>query len=425
MNEIRFYLDKPKQPKSLIILKYALEYQGSRFVYSTGEKISPKNWDKNKQRVKKVRSFPEHAQINELLDTLAFHIKKWHREAIVQQKTLTKPILKEKLNAFLGRQTPEPKRKTIDSLLEFAKIYVAERDKSKFLSDGTKKNDRKYLKIFQSYAAETGKKLYWSQLGKNFYLDLIDWMYAPPREYSQNYAARILKEVKGFAKEAKGRGLHNNTAYELRGLSIPEADTYPIYLTLDEIYLLYNKKALPPRYEKVRDLFLIACFTGLRVSDFTKLEKATVKIIKGQKVLSFPRTQKTKVGVLIPLHPILENMMKKYGGQFPSAVSDVELNRIIKEICEAVGMTQIEIIPKTKAGKEIFERKQRFELVTNHTARRSFATNMVEMGVKPFIVMQMTGHKSMKTFLKYIRLGKEQKALIAAKSDFFKMRKSG
>lgn len=428
MNDVLFYLKTPKEKKSHIRLEYRAWKNARRFIYYTGETITTKMWDKNKQRVKRSRAFPENAEINEMLDILSRIVKDTHRQYIRERKTLTREKLKSVLDEYLQRtETQTNKKQTakpeINNLIQFAEMFVAERAKSHFLEDSTKKNDRKHLKMFKQYAQDSRKKLRWNTLGRDFYLDFIDWMYAPPRSYSQNYAGRILTELKGYVREAKARGLHNNTSYEARGLSIPEADTYPIALTIDEIYNIYNAE-LSTRQDKVRDIFIIGCFTGLRVSDLTTLEKASIKNNKGEKFLVFPRTQKTKVGVIIPLHPLLEKLLKKYNGKFPAMVSDTEINRIIKEVCKKVGLKQIEIIPKTKGGKEIFEKQKRWELVSCHTARRSFATNMAREGVDLLVIKELTGHKTIKSLLKYIRLDKEEKAFIASKSDFFKLRKA-
>lgn len=70
----------------------------------------------------------------------------------------------------------------------------------------------------------------------------------------------------------------------------------------------------------------------------------------------------------------------------------------------------------TKGGKKVVNQRRKYDLVTTHTARRSLATNLVLQGVSPYVVMKITGHKSLESFERYVRLreleaGSELRAL--------------
>ena len=82
----------------------------------------------------------------------------------------------------------------------------------------------------------------------------------------------------------------------------------------------------------------------------------------------------------------------------------------MKEVCRIAGITEETSITHTIAGKRTKENFPKYELVSAHTARRSFATNMFESGVPALVIMQITGHKTEKAFLSYIKTDPEKYA---------------
>ena len=202
-----------------------------------------------------------------------------------------------------------------------------------------------------------------------------------------------------------------------------------IYLTKDEFKGLYNMH-LTGLKEQVRDVFLIACYTALRYSDFSKIEKGCIGFTeKGNKVIRISQ-QKTRGLVVIPiLNEELEMLLKKYDYTVPNVCGQI-INRYIKDICKELSETHPSLAVKMRtlltkteregmnSGKLDFEYdeegfpiKPRYELISCHTARRTTITNMRLSGkfTTPQI-MSISGHKKETTFLKYIRLSLDEKA---------------
>lgn len=242
---------------------------------------------------------------------------------------------------------------------------------------------------------------------------------------------------KAMTRNAMDQGLHNNLA-ALRAFSkkkIQEADkAKEIYLTETELQALY-KMPLEGLKDKVRDVFLVGCYTCQRFSDYSRLERENfTTTAKGTKVVRIVQ-EKTGNSVVIPiLNDNLLHIVEKYGYDIPR-VNDVILNRYIKHIlkdlsseipslarkeCTLLTMKERE---KEEQGLVSFERddkgnviKPRYELVSSHTARRSGITNLYLRGTfDNFQMMSISGHKDEKTFSDYIKLSSDEVADIIAK----------
>lgn len=232
---------------------------------------------------------------------------------------------------------------------------------------------------------------------------------------STNSIGKLIKNIKLWMGTAHEERLHNNLIYKMRSFKKPEEDADAIYLTEDELQRI-KMTILPNRHlDNVRDLFLLACYTGVRSQDYNKLNKDS--LINGGTMLKV-RTEKTDEEVIIPLHPIAKAILDKYNGT-PRLVSNQKFNEYIKVVCRIVGLTEIVSLTRTCGGKKITTRKEKCEFVSSHTARRSFATNAYKAGVPSLAIMAITGHRTEKVFLKYIKVGKEEHASLVCKHIFF------
>ncbi len=133
------------------------------------------------------------------------------------------------------------------------------------------------------------------------------------------------------------------------------------------------------------------------------------------------RTEKTDEEVIIPLHTVAKSILDKYSGT-PRLISNQKFNQYIKEVCRIVGLTDLVTLTRTCGGKKVKTTNEKCDVVSSHTARRSFATNAYKAGVPTLAIMAITGHRTEKVFLKYIKVTKEEHASLASQHDFFKGR---
>ena len=179
-----------------------------------------------------------------------------------------------------------------------------------------------------------------------------------------------------------------------------------IYQRDEEINAIYKYNfALNDRPDKAPDLFIIGWRTGLRISDFLRLKENNIK--EGYIEIE---TQKTGQNVIIPMHPQVKEIWVKRNG-FPNSISDQKFNLYIKEVCEEAKINELtegsKINPKTnRKEKGIYPK---YELVTSHICRRSFASNLY--GKLPnLVIMGITGHQTEAQFLKYIKITPKENA---------------
>lgn len=232
---------------------------------------------------------------------------------------------------------------------------------------------------------------------------------------STNSIGNVIKNLKMFMHSAFEEGLHQNLIYRSRYFKKPSEESEAIYLNEAELQRM-KKTILPNRHlDNVRDLFLLACYTGVRSQDYDKLNNDS--LINNGTMLKV-RTEKTDEEVIIPLHPIAKAILEKYNGT-PRLISNQKFNEYIKDVCRIVGLTESVTITRTCGGKKTRITKPKYNFVSSHTARRSFATNAYKAGVPTLAIMAITGHRTEKVFLKYVKVTKEEHAKIVGKHGFF------
>jgi integrase len=235
--------------------------------------------------------------------------------------------------------------------------------------------------------------------------------------YSPNTIGSRIKNLKVFMGEAMERGLTDNTHFKSSRFKKPYEKSESIYLTLDEIKAIYELDLSEnTRLEKVRDLFIIGCYTGLRFSDLEQL--CTDNLIDNKTKIKI-KTVKTGEVVVIPLHKHVREILEKHDGIPPQLISNQKMNDYLKEIGEKAGITDAVIINTTKGMIKESATYNKFELITSHTARRSFATNAYLNDIPSISIMKITGHSTEKAFLTYIKISQEDNANKLLNHPFF------
>ena len=176
-----------------------------------------------------------------------------------------------------------------------------------------------------------------------------------------------------------------------------------VYLSTAELHAIETVELEHAYHDKVRDQFILLAWTGCRYSDLDKLADPK-SIERGYFELE---QMKTGTKVCIPIFEPVKRIFQKYNGELPPVISNQKFNSFLKEICQMAGITEDTSITHTIAGRRIKEYFPKYELVSAHTARRSFATNMFESGAPALVIMQITGHKTEKAFLSYIKTDPE------------------
>jgi len=272
----------------------------------------------------------------------------------------------------------------------------------------------------QRLEGASGKTIYISEINEDFKQEFYN--YCKEEKYSQNTIQRELNIIKTFCKFARSKGIEVDS--ELDSLKLPKEKIDNIYLSLEEIELIENAEIEQPHLINATEWLIISCFTGQRISDFMRFTKEMIRIEKGKSLIEFEQ-QKTGKLMTIPIHAKVQQILDKNKGEFPYRISDQRYNDYIKEVCKIAGIDEeIQGKKQLNISKENETKKIRrvegvypkYELVTSHIGRRSFATNYYG-DIPTSYLIYVTGHSSEVMFLNYI--GKSNKDMALELTKYF------
>jgi site-specific recombinase XerD len=240
--------------------------------------------------------------------------------------------------------------------------------------------------------------------------------------YSQNTIHRELGLIKTFCKHAKFNGVETHPQMEF--LKLQKEKTSHIHLSFEELEKIAQKEYEFDYLKNTRDWLIISCYTGQRISDFMRFTKNMIRKEDGKKLIEFTQRKTGKI-MTIPVHQKVQEILDKRNGEFPRTISDQKYNDYLKIVCQQADLNNM---VKGKIQRNISEEKdgkkvrsidgvyEKWELVTSHIGRRSFATNFYGTIPTSFLIY-MTGHSTEAMFLNYI--GKSNKDLAMELTKYF------
>jgi integrase len=415
-----FLKDKTKDTTILAIVRF----KGERFKISTGEKVPFDCWLPDKDMCKVGRMNPTGADVN-----LRLGIWKKHIETVVSDfAMLFKVPTQEEFNAAVkAKVLAAPVSIQSNGFVDFARRHKISCDKA----PGTKKVYQTTINWLEKYEKAKGTVLQFADIDDQFYKKFKSYVYKSDLINSPNTFGTLIKNIKVFMN-CSGK-LHQITTHKSSDFKKVDAEADNIYLTVDELVKIHqtviNEEFIRKQFGKIkinnvnqkikalelsRGKFLIGAFTALRVSDFTRIEELNIK----DNIIRI-RTDKNDYPVVIPVHWVVREILDG-GFNLSEKISDQKINKQIKILCKYTGITTPTLLTKFEAGKRIDTIKPKCDWVTTHTARRSGATNMFKAGIPSISIMKITGHRTEKSFLKYIKITQEENAQLLAGHAFFK-----
>ena len=400
MAKVNFYLNNKVDHKGYSIILLYFSFKTLRIPVTTNENIPAKCWNKKNQRVRV--SYSEGKSINDRLDDLELRIKQMFREDF-SDIAPRRSMVKEKIQNIIN----PPDEFDRNDFIKFAQSYTDTRLKKL----QTKKNYRQlinHLIVFKIQSKEYKKdSISFNQIDLDFYNEFYKYLESKAC-LSKNTIGMHFKNIKVFMKQALERNLHKNQSFMLSGFKVVSEITDAPYLSLHELKQIYELDlANNRRFERIRDLFIIGCWTGLRYSDWSQVNKHNIVNDNFLRV----KTTKGERLITIPLHHYVRKILEKYDYILPPVISNQKINEYLKTICQLAEINDTVSSTITKGGNRTAEVKYKWEKVSTHTARRSFATNMYNMNVPSLTIMAITGHTTEKNFLKYIKINQEQHAI--------------
>ena len=291
-------------------------------------------------------------------------------------------------------------RERID-FVRFAKLYM-----EKYVMDRMRRNViRNAVEHFTGYQEKMGVRLYSHEMSKELLECFADYLVKETTLANSTIGA-ILRIVKFLLRKCNEYGYAYNPSY--MDAKFREGEVFAIALEKREIARLYYAEncGLTKRQKEIRDLFVLECQTGFRYSDLRRLKKE--HIINNTIQITMKKTRRK---ACVPLDKYVREIFEKYGFALPKAPTIQSFNKMIKEICRKAGLTRVVAYETDKGGELVTVSERLYKLVSTHTGRRSFVTNMLRDGVQETAVMKCTGHQSMSSFARYNKISPEENAI--------------
>lgn len=399
---INFYLPryKSKNPDQTIFCRI---YEKKRELnLNTGCKVNTQYWDKVRQR----------ANIRKVKDPIKKGIlTKLNKRLEKYELKITEIIYKVKSQNELA---------SFDEIANEINNYYKKSDHTLFSAYKdflqTKRNEvskealQKYKRVetlLKEYEKKNSIKLTFDKITPLFFDKFFSFLTQgkEDKKMLNNTAHKTIQFFKTFLIWANVKAnLTDNTSYKTFKSKSEQNEV--IYLTNDELMSLYNLEIKDAKLNRVRDLFLFQCFTGVRYSDIENLQRvdiygATWKL----------RTQKTRDLIEIPLNNYALGILAKYT-EFEKPlpiISNQKVNKYLKELCELAKIdTPIKVV-KYQGTERKETTYKKFEVISSHTARRTFISLSLERGMKPDVIMSITGHRTYRMMQRYLKIADKHK----------------
>lgn len=421
MSKVKFTLVKNNSDSKTAIIRLSFYYgnPGKRLFYYVGHSLPEEHWDKVRQRAITTRANPHYESLNVSLDDLQKKVLTIYNTFELSGESLSVERFKKEMDILTGKTSRSAEQKlTRQNLFEFINSFIQSRKENPEYARGTISRYKVTLSHLRNFEKYSKKNLDFDSITLDFYERFTKYLYT--KNYTNNFIGKLVCTLKVFLNEATEKGINKNMAFKNRRFSVLREDVNHVYLTEREIDVIYQLDLSENlKLDRVRDLFVIGCYTGLRFSDLSKLSAHHI-VHRDDLELIQITTQKTLQSVTIPLHPFVKSIILKYHGNIPRTLSNQKMNDYLKEVGQLAGLNEVVSITKTRGGKRSDTVNEKWEIVTTHTARRSFATNAFKSGIPSISIMKITGHTTEKSLMKYIKITNEENAILMYSNDFFK-----
>ena len=416
MAKLKFFTRTITAGEKLVPIYVRFTHAGSDFKVKTRLNIRPEYFNNSTGKTRNISEFTGKDEFDKKLRGLENHL---YNKAGILTGIPTKDWLLETIDKF---HDPEKYKPKVETLFSFIENFIAEAEKRPTPKTGRPvcyKQRREYERTFfylKEYAKEKKIELDFKDIDLNFYYDFVQYLQSEKTGVNkkgktikvpglaQNTLGKKIQTLKIFLNAASEQGLNVNPQYKSHRFVAISEESENIYLNEDQLKKIANC-SLPEYLDRVRDLFVVGCWTGLRYSDW---DKVTAKNISDG-FLEL-KQQKTGGSVVIPLHPEVEKIIIKYGGQLPKIITNQKFNVYLKQVADKAELNEVFHKSITKGGIKRSTAHKTSELISTHTARRSFATNLYKQGFPTLSIMAITGHRTETSFLKYIKVTPKEHA---------------
>ena len=414
---VKFILHKRKSTDTTALaIRMRVTLKGERpFDFPLGRKVDLDKWDADAERA--IEGTSDAAEINRTIEEYKTQINEvFARFELLEKRVPTPQEVKYLFNDMIGKTSLLDDSGNLDfwSVFDVFTEQVGEKNQ---WTDSTFQKFRTLRHHLKSFAPT----LSFSSLTEEKLQGLIAYYYK--KDFRNTTISKQLSFLRWFLRWAAQKGyykgdLHETFKPKLKGISVDSKEI--IYLSQDELKQLqdFHFQPMQEALERVRDVFLFQCFTGLRYSDVAKLKHSDVK-----KGIVHVVTKKTVDGLRIELNKHSQAILDKYKDcTFPSdkvlpVISNEKMNAHLKTLGQVVGLDEPTRIVYFKGNKRYEEVYPKWYLLTTHVARRTFVVTALQLGIPVEVIMRWTGHSNFEAMKPYAKIVDELKEKSMSKFD--------
>ena len=413
---IIFTLESRKKDGVLIVenvpIRMRVNFASKRIEFTTGYRIDAEKWDTDKQRVRNGCTNKLKQSASEINDSLLGYyteVQEIFKKFEVEEIMPTPEQIKEAFNALHKPiEEVKPRKSTPNA---FYKVF------DEFVRDCGRQNDWTDS-TYEKFAAVKNHLMnfrdgltfdFFDEKGLNDYVTYL----RDVKEMRNSTIGKQLSFLKWFLRWAFKKGLHQNNAYDSYKPKLKSTQKKIIFLTWEELNKLreFDIPAAKQALDRVRDVFLFQCFTGLRYSDVFNLRRSD---IKGDYIEV--TTVKTSDSLIIELNKHSKAILDKYkdvsfeDDKVLPVITNQKMNDYLKELAELAGIDEPVRQTYYRGNERIDEVTPKYALLGTHAGRRTFICNALALGIPPQVVMKWTGHSDYKAMKPYIDIADDIKA---------------
>lgn len=404
----QFLLDKEKD-KPDARTRYRIKWEGNIVAFNLGYRIEVDKWSNETQRCKTntthgKKKIPA-SVINRKLQLFEQACEDTIKYFEVQKVIPNKEQFQSVFNSNIGREKKVVLEK---SFFQYYDDFMAEEGAFNQWTEATKTK----LKVIRNHLFNFDSELTFGKLTEQKFIEYLNYL---QRELKLKNST-ILKHisfVKWFLRWSCRKGYNTNTFFEVFKPKLKDTQKKIIFLTPTE-FKQFREYQIPEQkkyLERVRDVFLFQCFTGLRYSDVENLKKSDIR----DNFIEVT-TVKTSDSLKIELNQHSRGILEKYKdykdtkGRALPVITNQKMNEYLKELAELAGIDE-PIRETYYIGNERFDEvTPKYALIGTHAGRRTFICNALSLGIPPQVVMKWTGHSDYKAMKPYIDIADETKA---------------
>lgn len=405
----QFLLDKEKG-KPTAKIRYRIKWEGNIVAFSLGYRVEIDKWSRDTQRckantthgTKKVSA----SLINKKIQKYESACEKIFQKCEIEEIIPEEDAFRELFNAEIGN-APKKELKIEKSLFEVYDEFTKEESKK---NQWTKSTEGKMQSI-KNHLTNFNSDLtfdYFSEEGLlNYQLYLQNDL-----KFKNSTILKNFSFLKWFLKWATKKNYNKNDAFVTFRPKLKTTQKKIIFLTPPELKKLkeFNIPKKKKYLDRVRDVFLFQCFTGLRYSDVANLKKSDLK--NGFIEIT---TVKTSDSLIIELNNHSKALLRKYAkvetlnNQVFPVITNQKMNEYLKELAELAEIDEPVRQTYYRGNQRIDEVTPKYALLGTHAGRRTFICNALSLGIAPQVVMKWTGHSDYKAMKPYIDIADETK----------------